>query len=485
MKSGKQAPAEEAHTAEGPGARHTAALYWIALLAIAAILVVPFWTVDYPGMNDYPNHLTRCFIIAHYHASEFFQARYIVVAAPLPNLAIDLIVTPLNHFLPLLLSGKLFLSLMALLYLVGCIWLGYAITGKRNWIAPLAALTLYNSALIWGFVNYLFGIGVFLCAFAFWMQSRNRMSWQRFLICCVLSIAAYLSHLSSVMFLGVACVAVALLDWRANRSVLLLIRQLAWLVCPIPLMIGFSNRIGNVTTIEWATWTEKVGRFLSPILTYNPHADAISGILLFICIVVLAKNSKLYAPSVAGAVLLVFFLISPDAISSVKSADARYVVPGFLLLLLSLEPRWTPARKIALFVATLVMAARVVEIAASWRVIDQREHRLLQMGENLPEGARIYVVQPTPRKLDRGFRDIVNFWTISHNVTVSTLFLLPGQQPLQSRQPPCDILESHACLADYDYIWTFNPVAANEQYVRSVADESAKWESVTLWKIRR
>jgi hypothetical protein len=44
-------------------------LYFLALALTFCVLLVPIWIVNYPGMIDYPNHLARCYILAHFHSS--------------------------------------------------------------------------------------------------------------------------------------------------------------------------------------------------------------------------------------------------------------------------------------------------------------------------------------------------------------------------------------------------------------------------------
>src|ERR1035441_5642758 len=109
--------------------------YYAALLVVLLMVLAPIWIVKYPGMVDYPNHLVRCYILAHYHDNPLWQQRYLLDLSPLPNLAIDLIVTPLLRILPLIVAGKVFLSLAAALYVLGCSEVGRTVIGKLNWLA--------------------------------------------------------------------------------------------------------------------------------------------------------------------------------------------------------------------------------------------------------------------------------------------------------------------------------------------------------------
>ena len=60
-------------------------IYYIALLLVLVICLIPIWIVDYPGMTDYPNHLVRDYILAHYDESPLWQQRYSLDLTLLPN----------------------------------------------------------------------------------------------------------------------------------------------------------------------------------------------------------------------------------------------------------------------------------------------------------------------------------------------------------------------------------------------------------------
>jgi hypothetical protein len=464
-------------------------LYYLSLFLVLAAVIAPLWIVDYPGMVDYPNHLVRCYILANYQTNPIWQQRYSLDYTPIPNLAIDLIVVPLAHWLPLIACGKIFLTLAAIFYVIGCSELGRAVIGRPNWLALFASFTFYNSALLYGFVNYVFGLGVFLCAFAFWLQSRHKMSAARFLLCGLLAIVAYLSHLSSIVCLGVACTTVAFLDFRRDHKSLRLILNLAWLVCPVLLMAAFMRGSGSVGRIEWSTIREKAIYLLSPIRSYDLILDVAVLTILVVCGLVIAKRSKVHPVANAALVMAVLFLVTPKGVLTASAVDARYVVPAVVLALLSIETCWGRSQKAALAIAVLVMGIRTASIAANWLVIDQRSRQVLQMGSVLSQGARVYVIQPPvgpeiSRKLDRGFVHVIEFWTVSHRAYLSSLFAIAGQQPLVFRKPVCPGPDWVQCLSAYDYVWAYDPPPATKQELVRVAAPAAAWENVTLWRLR-
>ncbi|MGH9488155.1 MAG: hypothetical protein ACRD04_11270 [Terriglobales bacterium] len=134
--------------------------YYALLDVVLAAAIVPLWLVRFPELLDYPSHLARCYILAHYGASRLWQQDYHVVFGPIPNLAMDVIVPALARWLPILASGKIFLTLTALLYVLGCDALGKAAWGRPHWLALAAGLTFFNSNLLLGRVNYMFGLAV-------------------------------------------------------------------------------------------------------------------------------------------------------------------------------------------------------------------------------------------------------------------------------------------------------------------------------------
>ena len=93
---------------------------------------------------------------------------------PLPNLAQDLIVPPLAQLMPLDMASKLFLVAIFGLIAGGTIWLNRVATGAWRMWPLLAFLLLYNRMFLWGFLNYLFGIGVALAGTALWLALEAR-----------------------------------------------------------------------------------------------------------------------------------------------------------------------------------------------------------------------------------------------------------------------------------------------------------------------
>lgn len=90
----------------------------------------------------------------------------------LPNLSMDVVVPPLTRFMSVERAGKVFIALTFALLAGGTMALHAALHRRLSpW--PLLAFFLYNSVFLWGFLNYLFGLGLALFACALWVRLRT------------------------------------------------------------------------------------------------------------------------------------------------------------------------------------------------------------------------------------------------------------------------------------------------------------------------
>src|SRR5579863_5561259 len=91
-------------------------LAWFGLLvAVAAALLAPIWTVKFPLLVDYPNHLASAFVLKHlhdaaYHFSEYYRSDWNLY----PYLSMDVILLGLQRVARITTAGRLFLSLCVL-----------------------------------------------------------------------------------------------------------------------------------------------------------------------------------------------------------------------------------------------------------------------------------------------------------------------------------------------------------------------------------
>ena len=143
---------------------NTRGLYYVVFWILLLIQLCPIWFTAYPAMHDYPNHLARAHILSQYNEIDSYRTIYERDWQIIPNLAVDIIIPALLNIVSIETASKIFLSLMVVLFNVGIHALGFAIDGRPRWTALAATFFTYNFAVSYGFVNYVFGLGVFFLA---------------------------------------------------------------------------------------------------------------------------------------------------------------------------------------------------------------------------------------------------------------------------------------------------------------------------------
>src|SRR5438876_229590 len=166
------------------------AVLFAAFFIVAAI---PILAVETLPLLDYPNHLARMRILADQDRSAILRQYYALDWRPIPNLAMDLIVPPLARIMPLAAAGKVFILAIFLLIAGGAALLHRVLFGRWSAWSLLAFLLLYNRILLWGFLNFLFGVGLVLVATALWIGLRDRSARLRLPLAALLATAIYLA----------------------------------------------------------------------------------------------------------------------------------------------------------------------------------------------------------------------------------------------------------------------------------------------------
>src|SRR3984893_1829586 len=152
-----------------PAARHI--LRFVAVLILAAALLVPIWSVAFPPLLDYPNHLARSFVLAHladpaFTFSRFYRADW----GAYPYLGMDAALAVLGRLFPIETAGRLFLSLCALaLPAAAWFFLRQANPGE-DYTALWALLIASNVFFLEGFLNFDLSLAVGFLALGLWLR---------------------------------------------------------------------------------------------------------------------------------------------------------------------------------------------------------------------------------------------------------------------------------------------------------------------------
>ena len=416
----------------------SAFLVWSAFALLLALSAVPVFSTVLPPLLDYPNHLARMHLLAE-GGNAFYTVRWEV----LPNLAQDLIVPPLARVIPLDLAAKLFLIMIFALIAGGVIWLNRVATGGWRLWPLLGFLFLYNRILLWGFVNYLFGIGVALVGIALWFAMERRSWWLRVLSSSLVALACFFSHIAAFGFYALSIIGVEILPAIAETRVLqwpALVRRFAigvvQFVVPAALWLGLRHEIPAGTVSYAAIW-RKADLLFSVFDNYNRAVDVICFALFLALIGGLLWTRRLgLVPRLGAAMGLIFvaYLLLPSQIYSGSGADHRLPTALFLLLVAASAPRF-PKRRIGAAVgvfAALVLVARMGVIERVWLAADRVYSADLVGIDALPQGSKLAIAHP-PDLFHVAAIPEVHLPALAiarREAFVPTLFASAGQQPV-------------------------------------------------------
>jgi hypothetical protein len=336
-------------------------------------------------------------------------------------------------------------------YCCGCHLLGAVALRRWNWLAIPCFFTFYSSGFLWGFVNYVAGVAVFLLVFAWWLWSLERPRGGRWAVTALLALLSYLCHLTAYGFLCVAAGVVVLL--RLRRGALDFRRAFAAgaPLLPPAFLYQYLRLMGDradTLHVAWNSPLEKLPALLNLVRTYDTTCDA--ALLLLLVLASLAAwwwlRPVRIQPEFAAvaATLFALFLIAPRELfaSSASGVDVRFVVPAALVLLLGLRfEAGGRARALLLAAVVVVLAIRVGFIWRSWEQLRAGLHDLAQITAQLPRERTACVVHPVRDGIDESKHDVAlshfyNLAVIERAAVVPLLFTDPGAQPIEFRTPP-------------------------------------------------
>ena len=425
-------------------------MVWGAFALLLMLSAVPVFSTVLPPLVDYPNHLARMYLLA-----KGGDAFYSVHWAALPNLAEDLIVPPLARVLPLDLAGKLFLVMIFALMAGGTMWLNRVATaGWRLW-PLLAFLFLYNRILLWGFVNYLFGVGVALGGTALWLGLERRRWWLRVSSSSVVALACFFSHIAAfglyaLVILGVEALP-AVTELRAGRWPALgrrIVITASQFVAPTALLLGVRRDWQNAMA-SFAGFHRKADLLFSVFDNYDRVFDIACFALFLVLIGGLVWTRRLGMDrrlALAAGVVFAAYLLLPSQMYGGSGADHRLPIAFFLLVVAASAPRFPSGRIAAAvgIVAASILICRLSVIEYVWREADRVYSADLDGINALPRGSKLAIAQP-PNLFHVAAVPEVHLAVLAiprSEAFVPTLFAIAGQHPVALKPPFAALAEA-------------------------------------------
>jgi len=418
----------------------TIPILFIFLLGVAQI---PVWSVRIPPLVDYPNHLARMHVLTHYHETPLLQKYYLINWAILPNLAMDAIVPVLAKLMPLEVAGKCFIILIFLLLVSGTFALHYTLHRELSLWPLLSFLFLYNRPFLWGFMNFLFGVGLSLWLFAGWIHFRERSPLNRTVFFGVLALVLFFSHLYAFGIYALCILGYEYYRMRQQaskksfREYIIIFPQF---FLPAILLLFFCPTTHSPGSIEiiFGNPLRKIYFLLDPVNNYNAILDISTFLILSgsFCLGVLTGTIRLSKELLYPLVILsLSFLAMPELLLTVWFADMR-IPTAFVFLLIAgseLTIKKMKWRKEILAVILTVFIIRMSVVFVQWRNADQEYSQYLWAINKIDEGSRLFTAIPVSGRW-RPFPVPINhlpcFAIIEKSAFVPSLFTHRTQQPV-------------------------------------------------------
>jgi hypothetical protein len=456
----------DTNPAGSPGPALPGSVMAVLILILAGGLLAPIWTVPFPPLMDYPNHLASAFVLAHlhdaaYHFSQFFSANW----NTFPYLAMDVLLVGLQRFMSIDLAGRLFLSL-TVLSVPAAAWffIRRANPGQENLVfwSLLVCNNLYFFRF--GFLNVQLSMGICFLLVGLWLWYLDHPSVAKWCLLLLVSTALYFTHILGFAVAGVVMTAYA---WSARRT----LKDLAYAwalyipgaVCYLHAVVGHGPR----GAVQFRAITDKIGSLVAVMVGCSPIID----LLTLAALLGVLAWAQIDNPDFEWNrpwrrttwILFLFYWLLPAAIGPATNVDKR-LLPFVFVLSLAGAKVGRRGRKLAMIAVALFL----IRAGAMERYfVSQKPHlaKLSAAMSVIPPGSRVLPLvdwaggAPMPERhfwaygvIDRGWISPCLF----HDPGVHPFALRPGTyDPCGLSTTPSTKLDWGRIGTEFDYVWAY------------------------------
>jgi len=173
----------------GTSARQVAAFLLIFLVAIVPVLTTPILPTI-----DFYNHVARYFVLSRIDTIRFLAENYQGNWSLLPNIGMDVLGVGLMRIFPPTLAPHILTIASMLVQFSGVMFFSRQMIGRWSLItAVLLVPLLYSYIFVWGFANFLLGLGLAFWAAGWWLARRDRLA-LAVPVACLFAVAIFLCH---------------------------------------------------------------------------------------------------------------------------------------------------------------------------------------------------------------------------------------------------------------------------------------------------
>lgn len=487
-----------------PGIDSKAAnVWWLVLLSLAAI--VPLWTVRYPNMCDYPNHLARWFVLFHMRdAGYHFTSLYAPAWGLLPYISPDILALALQYFLPIDVVGRCILSLCVVSTVLATYFFLKQCCPANVPLASFGILVALNPMFLMGSISYEFSLAFCLLVVGLWVNYCKSPKVVTAVGIVLSLMLVYLTHLMGFLVAGLAMGVYALfLKERWKR-----LGTLAAMSLPALLIFVLNPiRAGGGASFVYKTLTPwiKLKYLLFPVRLYTSirlELPVLAGFALLIILVLINRRRLVWQPAwltVCAILLLIYFAAPSDYGLAGAFMDVRFMpfVYVFLVAVVRFDrvPRY-------LYICLALLA--LLRVAAVEQMFVSRQPELKQLSasfEVIPRDARVVPLVGLPDKTVMGRGDLhhMEYGVIQRGFLDPALFHLQGVQPIRLVGSPycpniyCDPANEPANVSgvdwqqvanSYDYLWVHSDEPEVAALAARIGDQIYANDFVAVYRVR-
>jgi hypothetical protein len=438
----------------------------VLLLVIAGGLLAPIWTVPYPVLLDYPNHLASAFVLAHlkdpaFHFRDFYASDWNTY----PYLAMDVILVGLQRFVSIDLAGRLLLSL-CVLSVPAAAWFFVRRANPGQEKLAFWSLLVSNNLYFfrYGFLNLQLSLALCFVLLGLWLWYLECAELRKGVLLLPLAAALYFTHL---MGFAIAAVVMTAYAWSARRPIRDILS--AWALF-VPGALLYAHALvghGARGALQFRAITDKIGSLVAVMVGCSPVIDFLT---LLVLLGVLAW-AQIDNPDFQWNrpwrrttwILFLFYWLLPAAYGPATNIDKRLLPFIFVLSLAGAKVGRRLPR--AALIALLLFFVRAGALERHFVSLRPHLAQLAASFSAIPPGARVLPLvdwadgAPLPER---------HFWAygvIERGWVSPCLFHDPGVHPFAWRlhtYDPCGLaltsttkLDWGRVRTDFDYVWAY------------------------------
>ena len=353
---------------------------------------------------------------------------------------------------PIDVAGRVFIVIVFAITLSGTAFLYRVVNGRITVWPLLASLFLFNWIFLFGFLNYLLGIGLLLWAIGIWVYLKDSNPWLRLLVGTILTSCLYFAHIAALGIYAItiagyelqrSCRTLHKKEWLADRDLFV---GVAIFFVPLLLFITSSSSGHTVGKIIYAQpwFKEKFVFFYLSLMSGNRILDAAMIFLLVLSVISFRFFGKFYlAKSMYFpiALLLVAYLALPLAgLLTGGYIDTRIPIAIVFIFIgcshLTIKNNFH--RRILIYTFFGFLVFRSTLLAYDWHKYDYTIQEFTAAFKRMPSGSIMFVVsgspEPTPNgELDQWHPPVLHLGslaTIQQKIFVTSTKAFPLQQPI-------------------------------------------------------